>query len=98
VPVVAVPLVAAGTSPLAGWSAGAPGGADKERDVDDLIEALTIFRKYDNPPSPTHCEHDLLTVMVDPDQVSDDDIQTLDRLGFLPGDEGAFYSFRFGSA
>jgi hypothetical protein len=66
--------------------------------MDDLIKALTIFRKYGNPDSPTHCEHDTLTVMIDPADVTPTDRGALAAFGFHPGDEGTFYSFRFGSA
>jgi hypothetical protein len=66
--------------------------------MDDLIAALTILRKYGNPDSPTHCEHDQLNVMVDPALVSADDLAELERLGFEPDEDGTFYSFRFGSA
>jgi hypothetical protein len=68
--------------------------------MDDLIEALTIFRKYGNPDSPTHCTHDRLTVTIDPAVVSAEDIARLDELDFhTDGDtENGFYSFRFGSA
>lgn len=65
--------------------------------MDDLIEALTIFRKYGNPRCPTHCEHDMLWVCgIDPEQVSAEDIERLDTLGFF-SDEDAFCSVRFGS-
>lgn len=67
----------------------------------DLIEALQIFLKYGNPYAPTHCEHDVLTVMIDPSDVSDEDIARLDELGFDVGSEYGqemFTSFRFGSA
>lgn len=67
----------------------------------DLIEALTIFAKYGDPHSPTHCEHDRLTVMVDPALVEDEDLKRLEELSFRPDDEeggGTFYSYRFGSA
>jgi hypothetical protein len=67
--------------------------------MDDLIEALTILRKYGNPSYPTHCSHDMLTICISPDGVSDEDIQRLDELGvFDAEDEGCFASFRFGSA
>ncbi len=66
--------------------------------MDDLISALTIFRKYGSPASPTHCERDTLNVMIDPAQVSADDLAALAGLGFNAGDDGLFYSFRFGSA
>lgn len=64
----------------------------------DLIEALTIFSKYGDPYSPTHCEHDVLTVMVDPSIVSVEDGERLNKLGFFPGEDENFQSYRFGSA
>ncbi len=66
--------------------------------MSDLIKALTIFLKYGDPYAPTHCEHDELTVCVDPDVVSDEDKAELDKLGFHPHRDGHFVSFRFGSA
>jgi hypothetical protein len=66
--------------------------------MDDLIEALQIFRKYGNPDYPTHCEHDELIVMVDPSGISPEDIARLDELGFFPSGEGYFRSTKFGSA
>jgi len=67
--------------------------------MDQLIEALNIFRKYGNPPSPTHCEHDTLLVMIDPDIVSEEDKLILGRFGFNVHNEfECFYSTRFGSA
>lgn len=70
--------------------------------MDQLIEALQILRKYDNPKFPTHCEHDVLLVAVDPDKVSQEDIDRLEALGFSSGKghsdyDGGFYSYRFGS-
>lgn len=66
--------------------------------LDDLIEALTILRKYGNPIRPTHCEHDQLWICgIEPGRVSSADIERLDALGvFVDGD--AFSSFVFGSA
>lgn len=68
----------------------------------DLIEALTIFLKYGDPYSPTHCEHDVLTVMIDPADVTDEDKARLEELSFVPLVQGwgdtTFQSFRFGSA
>jgi len=73
--------------------------------MDDLIEALTIFRKYMEPGSynfarPTHCEHDVLMVSVTAAEwVSGDDKDRLERLGFSWSDEYECYvSYRFGSA
>lgn len=66
--------------------------------MDDLIEALTIFRKYGNPKFPTHCEHDELFICgIEPGAVSHVDVERLDQLGFF-SDGDAFKSYRFGSA
>ncbi len=49
-----------------------------------LIEALQIFLKYGDPPRPTYCERDILTICgISPAQVSAEDKQRLDELGFL---------------
>jgi hypothetical protein len=67
--------------------------------MDNLIKALTIFRKYGNPAYPTHCEHDIMYVMIDPITVSEEDKATLDDLGFRPDNEmNNFSSYVFGSA
>jgi len=67
--------------------------------MDDLIEALLIFRKYGNPEWPTHCEHDVMHVSIDPHDVSEEDIDRLDELGFFEDDEfDCFKSYKFGSA
>lgn len=67
--------------------------------MDDLIEALTILRKYGNPRNPTNCSHDVLWVATDPALVSDEDKARLDELGFFVSstDGEGFRSFRFGS-
>ena len=67
--------------------------------MDDLIEALQILRKYGNPDWPTHCEHDVLTISINPDEVSVEDLDRLDELGIFPSDEypDCFQSFKFGS-
>lgn len=67
----------------------------------DLIEALTILRKYDDPALPTHCEHDVLTICVSPEGVSEDDLARLEELHVTPGgeyDDDCFTSYFFGSA
>lgn len=68
--------------------------------MDDLIAALQVFRKYGNPSNPTHCEHDTLIICgIDPADVTDEDKETLDHLGFFVSTEfEGFASFRFGSA
>lgn len=75
--------------------------ADEEpTGFDALIEAFTIFRKYGNPGWPTHCDHDVMLVLVDPKLVSEEDKVRLEKLGFFVGEEwpDSFTSFRFGSA
>ncbi len=66
----------------------------------DLIEALGIFLKYADERCPTHCEHDVLRIMGIPRDVAPEDARRLKELGFLWTDEddGAWISFRFGSA
>ena len=46
-----------------------------------LIEALQIFLKYGDPSYPTHCEHDVLYVCVEPGKVSKEDLERLKKLG-----------------
>lgn len=67
--------------------------------MSDLIRALQIFLKYGDPKRPTHCEHDVLCVFIDPAAVSPDDLAELATLGFRPSNEGdaEFYSYRYGS-
>lgn len=66
--------------------------------MDDLIEALQIFRKYGNPYAPLHCTHDdLLVVDYDPEKMSQEDINRLEELSFTWNGE-YFHSYRFGSA
>lgn len=68
--------------------------------MEKLIEALQIFLKYDNPAYPTHCEHDVLYICgIDPDDVSIEDKEKLDELGFFISEEyECFMSFKYGSA
>lgn len=63
----------------------------------DLMKALKIFLKYGNPYSPTHCEHDVLYVCIDPELVSEEDKEKLEKLSFEPNDVDGFSSYRFGS-
>lgn len=62
----------------------------------DLIEALAIFSKYSDTKFPTHCEHDVLYVLVNPGLVSTEDMAKLEELSFKP-DGDIFQSYRFGS-
>jgi hypothetical protein len=72
----------------------------------DLIEALTILKKYvkaDNDYAklaPTHCEHDVFMVLagIKEGAVSKEDEKRLGELGFNWSEEyGCWASFRFGS-
>ena len=64
-----------------------------------LIEALQIFLKYGNPNYPTHCEHDVLMVCINPKIVSDTDKEALKALSFHPSNDGeGFHSYKYGSA
>jgi hypothetical protein len=66
--------------------------------MEKLIEALQIFLKYGNPNYPTHCEHDELTVVINPELVSEEDLLKLDELGFFPDEDSEYFkSYRYGS-
>jgi hypothetical protein len=70
-----------------------------ETTMQDLIKALQIFAKYTDTKWPTHCEHDEMFVMVDPSDVSPEDLEVLEALSFTPSSTGeTFSSYRFGSA
>jgi len=69
--------------------------------MEDLIKALQIFSKYITDDyvrkHPTKCEHDMLFVnCVRPDEVSNEDKKELETLGFVPYEDFAFVSYRFG--
>jgi hypothetical protein len=72
--------------------------------MNDLIEALTILGKYIDPEStnwrnPTHCEHDIMLVMCDREDLLPHDAKRLDELGFFfSGEYHTWASFRFGIA
>lgn len=66
----------------------------------DLIEALTIFSKYLDNQWPTHCEHDVLSIVgITKKEMSKEDRERVKKLGFhWNSDEEVWQSFRFGSA
>jgi hypothetical protein len=68
--------------------------------MDELIQALEIFKKYQNLKWPTHCEHDVLLIIgISKSEVSEEDTEQLDKLGFIwMGEYDCFGSYRFGSA
>lgn len=66
--------------------------------MDELIEALQIFKKYTNEKYPCWCAHDEFHICVEPEEVSDEDIEKLEELGFEPDEEtNDFCSFKYGS-
>lgn len=72
--------------------------------MEDLIKALQILLKYGNPEYPTHCEHDVLTIVgICPSDVSEEDKKELETLGFFVAREYGyreefFRSYHYGSA
>ena len=60
------------------------------------------YETWLKPTSPSSLEHDILTICgIDPANVSDEDIDKLNKLGFFVGEEYGdpqFHSFKFGSA
>lgn len=68
----------------------------------DLIAALTILSRYTDTKYPTHCEHDVLYVLVDPNLVPEKEKELLGTLGFYSGETDieidCFYSYKYGSA
>ena len=67
--------------------------------MSDLIKALQILLKYGDPKYPTDCEHGVMIICcIDPDFVTDDDINELEALGVVVDEqENHFFSSRFGS-
>lgn len=66
----------------------------------DLIEALQIMMKYENPDYPVHCEHDYLYIDIQWKQISKEDKTRLKELGFFKDkeyDNGGIGSFKYGS-
>lgn len=64
----------------------------------DFVEAFKIFSKYAEDRNITSCEHDVLYVHVDAEQVSEKDKARLSELGFEVNEEfNNFESFRHGS-
>lgn len=72
--------------------------SDYNHTINALIEALKIFAKY-NVNTETCCEHEELYICgIEPENVSKEDIEKLDELGFIV-EEGnnMFKSYRWGS-
>jgi hypothetical protein len=67
--------------------------------LEEFLEAINILRKYKQGEwnYPFNCSHDKLSVCgVDPGDVTQEDIDKLDDLGFFVVDD-YFASYRFGS-
>lgn len=66
--------------------------------MNDLIEALNIFKKYmGDVKYPTWAEHDEFGVCCGNENITEEDIKRLDELGFFYDDEyDCFKSFRYG--
>ena len=63
----------------------------------NLIKAFQIFLKYEKGQVIT-CEHDVMYVQVNPDDVSEEDKDELNELGFdVDYDLNNFCSYRYGS-
>lgn len=75
------------------------GFTKKRESMKDLIAALQIFEKYGGDRMyPTYCDQNILYVHVNPETISEEDIEKLAGLGFDPNVErGCFSSDRFGS-
>lgn len=70
----------------------------QKNNMENLIKALQIFLKYGNPNYPSHCEHDVFSININPELVSNKDKEELEELGFFVNDEEeCFESFRYGS-
>ncbi len=67
--------------------------------MEDLIKALQIFLKYKNNQYPTVCEHDTLYIVDMEDvNISEEDVATLNELGFRHSEYDGWISHKYGSA
>lgn len=68
--------------------------------MEKLIEALQIFKKYQNNDFPTMCDHDILYIAgITKEEVSKEDQERLYFLNFEWEEEGGYwYSTTYGSA
>lgn len=66
--------------------------------IQELLEAVQIFAKYDDGQYPINAAHDEIRFYVDPEKVTEADVITLSELGFDVDDEyDCFHSFKYGS-
>ena len=70
---------------------------ERSTKVEDLIKALQILLKYGNPEYPTTCGDGILFICgIDPEDVSNEDVEELEELGFIVRKRG-FISYKFGT-
>ena len=69
--------------------------------MEDFIKALRIFEKYCDDyhkQYPFCCDHDIIVFNgAGKDDVSKEDKEELEKLGWIPFDNFGFCSYRFGS-
>ena len=69
--------------------------------MEDFIKALRIFEKYCDDyhkQYPFCCDHDIIVFNgAGKDDVSKEDKEELEKLGWIPFDNFGFSSYRFGS-
>lgn len=64
--------------------------------MDDLIEALQIFKKYTDKQDIISCEDSVLIIKIEPYEVSYTDCRTLEKLGFSANhDKNNFISYQY---
>lgn len=68
----------------------------KYRVYDCYGHNVAVF--FEEKDASDYCNHDELWVDIEPEKVSEEDLEMLRTLGFFPFEDGSgFYSFRFGS-
>lgn len=69
--------------------------------MEDFIKALQIFNKYADDyhkQYPFCCDHDCIVFNgAGKDDVSEEDLKELERLGWFPYEDFGFISYKFGS-
>ena len=66
--------------------------------IEELLEAIKIFLKYDEGQYPINADHDIIYFYVDPNKVCESDHIRLEELGFDVHQEfDCYYSYKYGS-
>lgn len=63
--------------------------------AEELILAFQIFSKYTHADYMLHATHDKLSVNVDPNDVSEEDLGKLEEVGFHPDTSGVVNDFTY---